>query len=256
MRFCSTAASVIPATILAAFAMLFAFSAQALNDYGDFDGTTVTFESVRDQNGLYGSPTVSADSLDFDPSTFESLCPGGATCPPSPNIVDDTLNMFIQAKPGYMIDTLVLTEAGDTTLSSFLDSIAATSVAATVFIDVFEIDGIGINQFDFQTQMIFTNGGEFETFDEGAGTYLWTGFLAVDLDAVLADNGITEGHATRIGLSLNNTLTAFAQDGASARIEKKDIDGLAITIVPEPGTALLFGLGLAGLASARRSRMD
>ncbi|MBW2423566.1 MAG: PEP-CTERM sorting domain-containing protein [Deltaproteobacteria bacterium] len=41
---------------------------------------------------------------------------------------------------------------------------------------------------------------------------------------------------------------APGETGAAARIQKKDIDGLAITVIPEPGTALLMGLGLFALA--------
>jgi hypothetical protein len=47
---------------------------QAAN-YGDFNGSTVSFLSVQDQNGLFGAPTVSGDSLDFSPNTFEACVP-------------------------------------------------------------------------------------------------------------------------------------------------------------------------------------
>ncbi len=99
--------------------------------------------------------------------------------------------------------------------------------------------------------MVFTQNGQFETNDEGAGTHIWSGFLSLDVDAVIAAGG-GSGQATLVHISLANGLTAFAASGAAARIEKKDIDGLAITVVPEPGTALLFGLGLLGLASTGR----
>lgn len=39
-------------------------------------------------------------------------------------------------------------------------------------------------------------------------------------------------------------------DGGSALVF--DNDSLIVTVIPEPGTALLMGLGLAGLASQRR----
>jgi hypothetical protein len=246
-------------SVLAAFAAL-AFSSALLPAsnvhaaaYGNFSGSTVDFLNVRDQNGLFGAPTVSVDSLDFNPSTFEVQCPGAPGCPPSPAMVDDTLTITIDAKNGSSIDSVLLSEAGDTTLSSFLNALAATSVSATVFVDIFEIDGVAVNNINGNAQMTFTRNGQYETNDEGVGTFIWTGSLLIDLDQIIANAG-GNGHATLVTLNLNNTLVAFAQSGASARIEKKDFDGLAITIVPEPGTALLMGLGLAGLAGVRRSR--
>jgi hypothetical protein len=165
--------------------------------------------------------------------------------------VDDTLTITIQANNGSFIDDVLLTEAGDTTLASFLDALAATSVSATVFVDIFEIDGVSVNNINGNAQMTFTQNGQFETTDEGVGTHIWNGSLLIDLDQIIANAG-GSGRATRVQLNLDNTLVAYAASGASARIEKKDIDGLAITVVPEPTTALLMGLGLLGLASIRR----
>ena len=221
--------------------------------YGDFAGSTVDFLNVRDQNGLFGAPTVSVDSLDFSPNTFEAICNGTAPCPPTPVTVDDTLTLSIDAQTGSFIDDVLLTEAGDTTLSSFLNAFAATQVTATVFIDIFEINGVAVNNINGNAQMVFTQNGQFESNDEGYGTHIWTGSLLIDLDQIIANAG-GSGRATLVEINLNNTLVAFAASGAVARIEKKDIDGLAITVVPEPGTALLMGLGLAGLASVRRGR--
>ncbi len=232
--------------------LLLTASASHAAYYGNYAGASVSFLDVQDQNGLFGAPTPSGDSLDFSPNTFEAICPGAPSCPPSPVLVDDTLTITIQANTGSFIDSLLLTEAGDTTLTSFLDALAATSVSATVFVDIFEIDGVSVNNINGNAQMVFTNGGQFESNDEGTGTHLWTGSLLIDLDQMIANAGGT-GRATRVQLNLDNTLVAFAASGASARIEKKDIDGLAITVVPEPGTALLMGLGLAGLAAIRRS---
>jgi len=233
-------------------ALLLASASQAAN-YGDFNGSTVSFLNVRDQNGLFGAPTVSGDSLDFSPNSFEAVCPGAPGCPPSPAMVDDTLTITIQANSGSYIDDVLLSEAGDTTLSSFLDAFAASTVSATVFVDIFEIDGVAVNNINGNAAMTFTQNGQFESNDEGYGTHVWTGSLLIDLDSIIASAG-GSGRATRVELNLDNTLVAFAADGASARIEKKDIDGLAITVVPEPTTAVLMGLGLLGLASIRRGQ--
>ena len=223
--------------------------------YGNFVGSTVQFLGVSDLNGLYGAPNDPAgltDTLDFSPSGFEADCFVDPGCPPVQTVVSDTLTLQIDANPGSFIDQLLLTEAGDTNLSSFINAVAATSVTANVFIDVLEIDNLPVNSVNANAAMVFTNGGAFEHNDEGYGTHLWSGQLLVDLPTVIANAGAT-GQATLIEISLSNTLTAYNESGATARIEKKDVDGLAITIVPEPGTALLMGLGLAGLASIRRA---
>ena len=227
--------------------------------YGNFSSPsgTVSFLNVTDINGLFGMPTASGNTLDFSPSTFEADCGPDPGCPPTPHSVSDTLTFQIDAASGQFIDTIVLSEAGDTTLSSFLNAFGATTVTANVFVDVLEINGNPVNGLNANAQMVFTNGGQYETSDEGAGTHIWSGFLSLDIDSVIAAGG-GSGQATLVHISLANTLTAFAESGAAARIEKKDIDGLAITVVPEPGTALLLGLGLLGLASPGRTakRLD
>jgi len=223
--------------------------------YGDFSSPTgtVSFLDVRDINGLYGEPTASGNSLDFSPNTFESECSASPGCPPAPHTVSDTLNFQIDADAGNFIDGLLLTEAGDTTLQSFLDAFAATTVVGDVFIDVLEINGAPVNNVNAAALMVFSQNGEYESTDEGYGTHLWSGLLLLDISQVISDAGEV-GQATLVGVSLSNTLTAFAASGATARIEKKDIDGLAITVIPEPGSALLMGLGLAGLGSIQRRR--
>ena len=234
-------------------ALLSASSATAAV-YGNYSGSTVTFIDVQDQNGLFGAPTVSGDSLDFSPNAFEADCSLSIDCPPTPHTVDDTLTLGIDADPGSFIDDVVLSEAGDTTLQSFVGALAASVVTATIFVDIFEIDNVSVNNISESFSMTFSNGGNYNSGVDGYGTFIWNGGITIDIDQIIANAGLT-GQATLIEINLDNTLTAFAAAGATSRIEKKDIDGLAITVVPEPGTALLMGLGLAGLASIRRERL-
>jgi hypothetical protein len=251
MRFRSLASAPSALALISALTLVMAGSAHAVN-YGNFVGDTVTFENVTDADALFGTPIVSGDSLDFNPDSFGVACADSAQCPPTPAMLDGTLTLQIRADSGYFIPEIVLSEAGDTTLSSALDALGATTVSATVFVDVYEVDGVSVNNINANAQMVFTSGGTYRSDEEGYGTHIWTGFLSLDIDQIIANAGAS-GRATYLGINLDNTLTAYAASGAAARIDKKDVDGLAITVIPEPGTTLLFGLGLAGLASIRRS---
>lgn len=223
--------------------------------YGPLPGNTVVFESVNDADDLFGAPTVTGDQLDFNPTDFELEC-GSVANPCTSNLLTGQLVTVIKANSGNFIENVVLSEAGDTSLSTFIGGDAASSsVSMSVFVDIFEIDGQGVNGINGNAQMTFTDGGAFSRDFAGSGTgtenTIWTGFLDLDLNALIAGAN-SSGKATGVSISLNNTLTVFAGGEAIAQIEKKDFDGLAITVVPEPGTALLMGLGLTGLALAGR----
>lgn len=223
--------------------------------YGDFTSPTgtVSFLNVADVNGLYGMPIASGNSLDFSPNSFEAECAASPGCPPTPHTVSDTLTLQVDAHSGNFISSLLMTESGDTSLQTFLGAFAATTVVGDVFLDILEINGVSVNNVNSAGSMVFTRNGQYETNDEGTGTHLWEGLLLLDIDQVIANAGLF-GQATLVEVSLSNTLTAYAESGATARIEKKDIGGLAITVIPEPETALLMGLGLLGLGSITRSR--
>ena len=111
------------AGVLALTLSTFSASISHAGAYGDFSSPTgtVSFLNVSDLNDLYGMPTVSGNSLDFSPNTFEAECSLSPGCPPTPHTVTDTLTFQIDADAGNFIDSILLTEAGDTTLQSFLD---------------------------------------------------------------------------------------------------------------------------------------
>ena len=58
-------------------------------------------------------------------------------------------------------------------------------MAATVFVDIFEIDGIPVNNISGSVAMVFSQDGQYESTDEGYGTHIWNGSLTIDLDAMI-----------------------------------------------------------------------
>ena len=225
--------------------------------YGDFEGTLLSFRDVQDVNGLYGDPIVSANSLNFTPRNFATDCASSGSCPPAPAEIDDILTFDIDADSGVSIKRIVLNEEGTTLLDDFdlPGAFATTTVVADVFIDINELDGVAVPGINLNAQMNFTSLGTYDTATEGNGSHLWSGVLALNIEEFLATSGYPGTNATNITVSLANTLTAFASNGAVASIRKDEIRGLAVKVVPEPNTALLMGLGLVGLVAVGGRRL-
>ena len=86
---------------------------------------------------------------------------------------------------------------------------------------------------------------------------LWSGSVAVDIDSLLAThNPPITGQATKILLSLDNTLNATSETGTAALIKKKEFNGASIIVdtnVPEPTSLALLAAGAVFVGSRRRS---
>jgi len=240
--------------------------------YGDFSDPsgTVSFLDVADINGLYGGPidqfgdpsgpTVSVNSLDFTPVNFIqscSNCPGGGT-------TSDTISFMIDSEPGQAISTIDINEAGNFSLNAIGGgSFAQVLISASVTIDVFEVNGIGVSNVSGSSALsfVFDAPNFVGAFQNGSG--LFTGSLSIDVNSILAAAGQGFGvgdQATLVQFTLDNTLQAFHSGaGGNALIRKRDFDSTAITVnggvvVPEPSTALLFLGGLAALSGRRSQR--
>ena len=138
-------------------------------------------------------------------------------------------------------------------------AVTQVSVSNTVFVTILEVDGIGIAPIPLQDTMVFSPNadGDFNLDDDRGVGVIWEGDLSMDVRGELDTLGIT-GDATKVLLSLDNTLFAMSEAGSVAFIAKKQLGGLAITVVvPEPSTAVLVGFGLVGLllAASRRRKV-
>ncbi|MGD9635362.1 MAG: PEP-CTERM sorting domain-containing protein [Pirellulales bacterium] len=248
---------------LAAGAFLYASQAFAAPiNYGDFAGATVTYTQVtEDANSagdappLFGPPTVSGDSLDFDPVGFSASATGAGGV----DITDGNLRFGIVAKPGGAINQVMLNEAGDTTLAGFGTDATFTAVTARGVISITGVDGAGINVVSTPFSMTFSpSGGTYGLGTDGGGGPLyaadWSGGIAIDVDAILTSKNIPFNlGATKVSINLDNTLIALSQNGTFSLIAKKDFGGLSVTVnIPEPSTVLMLGLASIGLVIARR----
>ena len=250
--------------------------------YGDFVGTTVTYRMVTEDTSsagdtppLYGAPTVSGDSLDFNPVGFDSEVSGVNNS----DITSGQLIFMVEAN-NKQIDTirnLHISELGDLTLSGTGTDSTSVSVRLPAMIEIVEVDGIAIPPIELSMlstpplpvldpmfRLVPSNAasdGTFQLVTDGGGgpiyTTQWGGTLFVDLHDALIQSGTSfQRGITKINVTMANILSSTSEAETTARIAKKDVDGLTITTnIPEPGTATLaLGAILSGLMLARRGR--
>jgi hypothetical protein len=255
----------IPSSSLALAAGAFLLVGQAFAapiNYGDFAGATVTYTQVtEDANSagdappLFGPPSVSGDSLDFDPVGFSASATGAAGV----DVTDGNLRFGITANAGYGIQNVTLAEAGDTTLAGFGTDATFTAVTAKGVLSISAVDGVGINVISIPFSLTFSpSGGTFGLATDGGGGPLysanWSGSETIDVNAILDSKAVAYNlGATKVSVNLDNTLIALSEAGTFTLIAKKDFGGLSVTVnIPEPSAMILLGMACVGLVMARR----
>ncbi|MFO0688990.1 MAG: PEP-CTERM sorting domain-containing protein [Myxococcota bacterium] len=247
----------LPLLVLASAASLGLASGAGAATYGSYTDPTgsVSYLNVSDVNGLFGAPSVSLDSLDFTPTTFQ------ASCTQCTATTSDTLNLDIAAVSGKKIDQLEITEGLDYFLQSFDPSgLASVNVTATLTIGIVELDGVAVSGINSNVSVLFSPSGTLSIVGFGINppnnVILGTSGV-IDVDAIVAAAGRT-GDATRLRVAFGNVLTATHDgSGGLAQIRKRDADFVSLTVdaiarTPEPSTALLILGGLSALAAGRR----
>ncbi len=222
--------------------------------YLDVEENNAETDALFAPNPGNGSPTVVGNQITFDPQGFASQSENLAA-----DLLDSTLTTVIMAKPGKAINTVVIEEFGDYSLSGL--GAAEASVGAAFFVTILEVDGEPVSGIPVKTQnMAFTsgggaNGGEYELPGDQGSAVIWNGTAFIDIADHLSDNNVG-GAATKVRLRFDNTLTTAAATASTAFIKKKELGGVIITVnedkIPEPSTIALAGLAVLGLFVRRR----
>lgn len=221
-------------------------------NYGNRAGATVDFlnvteDSSTDPTPLFGSPSAVVDSLVFNPVSFASFSANGAF-----DLTDGTLTTMVDARPGNNIPVVTINESGDYTLAGTGSPSTWCSASLSVFVTVYEVNDVAVNAFTQSFTGSFSpNGGFFSLPANAANAALWTGSGSLNVDAMVAAAGYVGQHATKLQITLDNSLLTFSEPGTIAHIKKKQTGGVIIN-VPTPGALALVGLG--GLVAGRRRR--
>lgn len=237
--------------VVAGFAGIPAANASFL--YGNRNGTTVEYQQITEDSStdpgvaLFGSPSISGDTLLFNPVSFGISAMNGGF-----DFMDGTFTTTLVSIGNNRIEKIQFNEYGDWTLLGNGTAGTNATVTNTLFVRITDIDGVGaFTPFTTTASMTFSpSNGSYNLIANRGQGLVWQGNVLVDVDAILAANGYAGRQARKVNLTFDNALSAFSEVGTIAYIKKKEIDGIAITTyVPEPAT---FGLLLLGGLVLRR----
>ncbi len=209
------------------------------------DPTRLSIPPSLDPPPTFGQP-VGGDSLSFPDLSFKASSAGGSF-----DLADSRLSMTITAKNNSSgISSLSFTEFGDYTLiRSILTSDPSAEAKAIGWVTVEEVNGASISPFVIVPNLSGTQFDDLFHLTDSQTSLLsmpWSGVLNFDVTAALRGKGFETGNATKVSLSLDNSLLAISDANSASFIQKK---GVSITVdpVPEPSVLIMLAIGVLGL---------
>jgi len=221
--------------ILGLSAALLSASVQAIT----LTGTQVSYSFNSADLGLFGTASLSGDTLVFTPSSFRATSTNGSL-----GSAFQTLHITVSANSGYYLSAINLTESGSYNLSG-----VGALAFVTGNITALDIEGTTGNQ------AIGTLAAS-APLNVMSTTTGWVANAGVNLPTTGWGGG--DGVVGSIGLKITNQLFAVSSPlGGVADIWKNTVSFNAVTSpIPEAETyaMMLAGLGLIGFMVGRRSR--
>lgn len=231
--------------------------ALATTIHGTYVGTNVTYNGLQettqspgDPEPLFGAPLLVGDQLLFFPSLFTATATGADGSDTTLSYLQTTITAN---NPSLTtIDQIRIDEFGDVLLTGVGTPVTNASVSMSGFVTVLQTTTgpclLGPSCTIGFTGTLTPSGSYSLPGDGGPPAILWSGSVLVDIASQIPN-------ATMVQFGFNNQLDAFSESGTSATIQKKVVDGPAVTItvIPEPATVSLLGIGLLGLVLLKRS---
>lgn len=218
--------------VAGASVLLMAAAASAQVNHGDVLGLNVDFlqvtETTRtggDPATLYGAPIAETDAFAFAPASFVSTCTSGGSDATASEVTTD-----IRAHAGATLQTVVIAESGDATLSaSPPPGTASTNASASLSgtLTVVEDSSGPIVPVVIPFSATFMPAASF-ALPASAGTSDWSANATIDVASNVPG-------ATRATLTWNNSLTADCAAGSTSASNQKN--GASVSVAVEGGIA-------------------
>jgi len=229
-----------------------ATGAAALTTHPDQAGTSYFFENLvedtttaGDPTPIFGAPTVAGDNLIWTPPSFASNATGGSSDQTNGTFAFDIVS---KNKNSIAIKNVILTELGDYSLTGVGTAATDATALAGIFIVITEYN-LGGNLVSTALALSDTDAVNFNTPFQAGG---WNLGLSVDVQGYLDLFFGGDAYATMVEVVWNNDLATNSELGTTSQIQKKvGIPAITVSVIPEPGTAILMGLGLAALGARR-----